>query len=202
MRQLRDDTHLILDGEVRVYRRERSKRWQAAFVIDGHTIRISTGKRDLAEAKEYARDTFLEYKFRHKNDLPVVEAATGHTVEIIPVEESDIQTRATAAFAAGDLPNVINLTVNHILPYSEAGLLDTAAASEVMDNLGVDSFAQGPVAMSMSDGEIVAVPTDGWTQLVVYRADMFKAAGLAAPTTFDAMTALHNPPGSCQKKAA
>ena len=31
MRQLRDDTHLILDGEVRVYRRERSKRWQAAF---------------------------------------------------------------------------------------------------------------------------------------------------------------------------
>ena len=72
MRQLRDDTHLILDGEVRVYRRERSKGWQAAFVIDGHTIRISTGKRDLSEAKEYARDTFLEYKFRHKNDLPVV----------------------------------------------------------------------------------------------------------------------------------
>ena len=52
-----------------LYSRER---WQAAFVIDGHTIRISTGKRDLAEAKEYARDTFLEYKFRHKNDLPVV----------------------------------------------------------------------------------------------------------------------------------
>ena len=25
MRQLRDDTHLILDGEVRVYRRERSQ---------------------------------------------------------------------------------------------------------------------------------------------------------------------------------
>ena len=57
---------------MRVYRRERSKRWQAAFVIDGHTVSISTGKRDLAEAKEYARDSFLEYKFRHKNDLPVV----------------------------------------------------------------------------------------------------------------------------------
>ena len=37
MRQLRDDTHLILDGEVRVYRRERSKRWQAALVIEGQT---------------------------------------------------------------------------------------------------------------------------------------------------------------------
>ena len=31
MRQLRDDTHLVLDGEVRVYRRERSKRWQADY---------------------------------------------------------------------------------------------------------------------------------------------------------------------------
>ena len=60
MRQLRDDTHLILDGEVRVYQRERSKRWQAAFNIDGHTIRVSTDKRNLEEAKEYARETYLE----------------------------------------------------------------------------------------------------------------------------------------------
>ena len=35
MRPLRDDTQLILDGEVRVYRRANSRRWQAAFVIDG-----------------------------------------------------------------------------------------------------------------------------------------------------------------------
>ena len=70
MRHLRDDTVLILDGEVRVYRRERSRRWQAAFGIDGKAIRISTGKKDLNEAKEIARDTYLEYKFRHKNDLP------------------------------------------------------------------------------------------------------------------------------------
>jgi len=72
MRHLRDDTVLILDGEVRVYRRERSKRWQAAFSIDGNPIRISTGKRNLNEAKEVVRDIYLEYKFRHKNDLPIV----------------------------------------------------------------------------------------------------------------------------------
>ncbi|RKE97883.1 tyrosine-type recombinase/integrase [Sulfitobacter guttiformis] len=72
MRQLRDDTHILLDGAVRVYRRVRSRRWQAAFTIDGHTVRISTGKRDLEEAKEYAGDAYLEYKFRHKNDLPIV----------------------------------------------------------------------------------------------------------------------------------
>ena len=36
MRQLRDDTHLILDGEVRVYRR---KRWKAAFETTQHLFR-------------------------------------------------------------------------------------------------------------------------------------------------------------------
>jgi len=126
------------------------------------------------------------------------EKATGHTVEIIPIEESDIQTRATAAFAAGDLPDVLNHTVQHLLPYAEAGLLDTAAATEVVEDLGKGSFASGPVRMAMSDGEIVSVPTDGWTQLVVYRADLFKEMGLAAPTSFEAMSAamdkLHNPP--------
>ena len=35
------------------------------------------------------------------------EAATGHTVEVIPVTETDMGTRTTAAFAAGDLPDVI-----------------------------------------------------------------------------------------------
>jgi hypothetical protein len=40
VRHLRDDTVLILDGEVRVYRRERSKRWQAAFSIDGKPMSL------------------------------------------------------------------------------------------------------------------------------------------------------------------
>lgn len=124
--------------------------------------------------------------------------ATGHTVELIPVEESDIQTRATAAFAAGDLPDVLNHTVQHLLPYAEAGLLDTAAADEVVNDLGVDTFAAGPIRMASSDGEFVSVPTDGWTQMVVYRNDLFEAKGLAAPTTFEAIragiAALHNPP--------
>jgi hypothetical protein len=33
MRQLRDDTHLLLDGEVRVYRRERSGCWQFDCIV-------------------------------------------------------------------------------------------------------------------------------------------------------------------------
>ena len=126
------------------------------------------------------------------------KAATGHTVNIVAVTEKDIATRATAAFAAGDLPDILNHTVQHLLPFAEAGMLDAGAATEVIDDLGPNTFAAGPLNMAMSEGEIVSVPTDGWTQLVVYRSDLFEAAGLNPPKSFAdieaAIAALHNPP--------
>ena len=93
---------------------------------------------------------------------------------------------------------MLNHTVQHLLPFAEAGILDTAAATDVVEKLGVDSYAEGAVSMAKSNGEIVSVPTDGWTQLVVYRSDLFEENGLAEPKTFAdieaAITKLHNPP--------
>ena len=122
MRQLRDDTHLILDGEVRVYRRERSKRWQAAFVIDGHTIRISTGKRDLSEAKEYARDTFLEYKFRHKNDLPVVTKKFSDVAKLAIV---DMRKQLDAGLGRKVFADYIVCIERYLIPFFGAQFVTT-----------------------------------------------------------------------------
>ena len=69
---LKPDTHTLLDGEVKVYKRGNSKRWQATFKIDQHWVRISTGKTVLEEARTVARDQYLAYKFRAKQELPVV----------------------------------------------------------------------------------------------------------------------------------
>jgi len=52
--------------------------------------------------------------------------------------------------------------------------------------------------MAQSDGLTAAVPVDGWTQMIVYRKDMFDEAGLEAPDTYAKITMalekLHNPP--------
>ena len=123
---------------------------------------------------------------------------TGHTVEVIPVEEKDLGTRATAAFAAGDLPDVIYHTLQYVLPWAEAGILDVEANDDVVDALQRNTFAPGAISMAQFDGMTAAVPVDGWTQMVVYRKDLFDAAGLAAPTSYAAieaaLDALHNPP--------
>jgi integrase len=130
MRQLRDDTHLILDGEVRVYRRERSKRWQAAFVIDGHTIRISTGKRDLSEAKEYARDTFLEYKFRHKNDLPVV---TKKFSDVAKLSIVDMRKQLDAGLGRKVFADYIVCIERYLIPFFGAQFVTSIDYQKIQD---------------------------------------------------------------------
>ena len=123
---------------------------------------------------------------------------TGINVEVIPVSESDLGTRATAAFAAGDLPDVIYHTLQYALPWAEAGILDTDAATDLIEDLGRDTFAPGAVSMAAVADGYAAVPVDGWTQMLVYRKDLFDAAGLEAPSSYAnvlaAIEKLHNPP--------
>ena len=111
-------------------------------------------------------------------------AASGHTVEVIPVTENDLGTRATAAFAAGDLPDVIYHPLQYAAPWAEAGILDTDAATDAIEALGGDTFAQGALSMVAVDGGYASVPVDGWTQMLVYRADLFAEKGLEPPNSY------------------
>ena len=112
------------------------------------------------------------------------EAKTGIKVEVIPIEEKELGTRATAAAAAGDLPDVIYHTLQYVLPWAEAGILDVDANNDVVKDLGKNTFAPGALKMAKSGSKIAAVPVDGWTQMVVYRKDLFEAAGLKPPTSY------------------
>jgi multiple sugar transport system substrate-binding protein len=126
------------------------------------------------------------------------EAETGIAVEVIPVTETDLGTRATAAFAAGDLPDVIYHTLQYVQPWAEAGILDWDAATEAVENLSPDTFTPRPLAMAAFQDGYAAVPVDGWTQMILYRKDLFDEAGLEPPDTYERITAaieaLHNPP--------
>jgi multiple sugar transport system substrate-binding protein len=126
------------------------------------------------------------------------EAETGTSIEVIPVEESDLASRITAAFSAGDLPDVLYHPVSQTIGWAEAGILDVDAASATIDALGQDTFAQGLLDLVETPNGYAAVPSDGWTQLLVYRSDLFEEHGLEPPTTFDAIRtaidALHDPP--------
>lgn len=126
------------------------------------------------------------------------KAAQGIDVEVIPITEKDLGTRATAAFAAGDLPDVIYHPLQYALPWTDAGILDSDAASEVIEELGEGTFAPGALGMAATADGYASVPVDGWTQMLVYRKDLFEAMDLAPPTSYAnvvaALEKLHNPP--------
>ena len=67
-------------------------------------------------------------------------AASGISVEVIPISESEMGTRATAAFASGELPDVIYYPLQYALPWAEAGVIDVDATTEAVENLGMDTF--------------------------------------------------------------
>jgi len=95
---LKASTHTLLDGAVKVYRRGNSNHWQATFKIDQHWIRVSTGKRDLEEAKLTARDQYLDYSFRAKHQLPIV---TKRFADVANLAIADMQRQLDAGAVLG-----------------------------------------------------------------------------------------------------
>lgn len=126
------------------------------------------------------------------------EAETGISVDVIPVSENEMGERATAAFAANDLPDVIYAPLNLTVSWIDEGLIDPDAADEVVDALGANTYANGVLSLVERNGLVSAVPVDGWTQLLVYRKDLFDERGLAPPRDYAsilaAAAALHDPP--------
>src|SRR5215211_4256575 len=115
---------------------------------------------------------------------------TNIKVKLVPVGEDQLQSQLTSAGAAGLLPDVlaaVSLGFMHSL--AADGITDPDAAAAVIDTLGRQTFSRRALSLVEANGQPVAVPSDSWTQLLVYRKDLFANAGLTAPTTFAAIRA-------------
>lgn len=68
-------------------------------------------------------------------------------------------------------------------------LLHPSANAEVVETLGRETFSPRTMELTADDGKQLSVPSDGWGQLLVYRKDLFDAAGLPAPDTYERIAA-------------
>lgn len=110
---------------------------------------------------------------------------TGIKVEVVPMAEADQRQSLVTGAASGKVPDVMLHSSAATAAWRTQGLLDTKAAQEVVDELGADTFNKNAVAAFSLDGEAGAVPSDGWTHLIVYRKDLLQAAGVAVPTSLE-----------------
>ncbi|MFG1942290.1 ABC transporter substrate-binding protein [Nonomuraea sp. NPDC048826] len=113
---------------------------------------------------------------------------TGIQVELVGVAEDQFSQVITSAAAAGDLPDVIGaLPLASVRELEANELLDTETPGKIVDQLGRDTFSARSLELNTSDGKLLAVPSDGWAQLILYRKDLFEKAGLQPPDTYEAL---------------
>ena len=109
----------------------------------------------------------------------------GATVKLVAIAEDQLTTVLTSAAAAKELPDAIAaLSLNGMNQLRTDDLVDPEAAKEVVDGLGADTFFKRTLELTSADGEQIAVPSDGFANLLFYRKDLFQAAGLPEPKTY------------------
>jgi multiple sugar transport system substrate-binding protein len=115
---------------------------------------------------------------------------TNIKVKVVAFGEDQLQSQIASASAAGTLPDVLAAaSLGFVHSLAADGLTDPDAAAAVINALGRPTFSRRALDLVEANGTPVAVPSDSWTQLLVYRKDLFAKAGLAAPTTFQAIRA-------------
>jgi len=111
---------------------------------------------------------------------------TGIGVELVLVDENAIDSLMAANQAAGTMPDVVFFPLDFAATWYAQGVLDADAATDVVNTLDAGTFSEGALNMvKTEDGKYMAVPSDGWGQLLIYRKDLFDQLGLEPPTDFD-----------------
>ena len=109
------------------------------------------------------------------------------SINLVAVDENDLATQVQTSSAAGTLPAMFEAPAETAVSFGVEGIVDIAAATEIVNGIGKDKFYQGALKVletSAKDG-YYALPYHGWIQGIWYRADWFKEAGLKPPTTWE-----------------
>jgi len=134
-----------------------------------------------------------------QEDLPDRVAATeaivdafseesGIEVEVVSVAEDQFSQLITTAAAAGDLPDVIGgISLPQVRTLSSNELVDTDAVAAVIESLDASTFSEKALELTADGDTQLAVPSESWLQMLFYRTDLFEAAGLEAPDSYESM---------------
>ncbi|OEU88019.1 bicyclomycin resistance protein [Streptomyces abyssalis] len=113
------------------------------------------------------------------------EKKSGVRVELVGVDEGQLPQLIMSAAASGNLPDVIgSLPLGQAWQMYGNGLLNTKAPADIVKELGRGTFNPNALELTSSGPDRLTVPSDAWLQLLVYRKDLLKKAGLPAPDSY------------------
>lgn len=113
---------------------------------------------------------------------------TGIEVEVVSVAEDQFAQLITSSAAAGDLPDVIGgISLPQVRTLSANEFVDTDAVAATIDALDASTFSENALELTSDGDTSLAIPSESWTQMLFYRTDLFEAAGLDAPDSYESI---------------
>lgn len=112
---------------------------------------------------------------------------TNITVEQMPTDDSNFDTKVTALAGSGDLPALIEVNQNRAKMLARDDLIDFDAVRSVIESRGSDTYYDNILKINTTeDGQnFIGVPVGGWVQGVWYDKQAFAEKNLEAPTTWE-----------------
>jgi multiple sugar transport system substrate-binding protein len=113
---------------------------------------------------------------------------TGIPVKVVAIDEQQFPQLIATAAESGKMPDVMGaLSLGDVQSVYGQKLLNTDAAAKVIADLDPATFDQSALALTRDGSKQIEVPSDAWSQILVYRKDLFAKAGLQPPTTYAAL---------------
>ncbi len=116
------------------------------------------------------------------NDMSQVD------VELMFVLPQLLPDLVNTAVLSNTLPDIIIHPLEYTAGWAERGILNVAAETAVTQ-IGRDTFDPAALELVTVDGQLAALPSNGYKQLLIYRTDWFEEANLDIPNNFAAMYA-------------
>lgn len=113
------------------------------------------------------------------------EKRTGIEVKVVGVDENQLPQLIMSAAAAGTLPDVIGaVPIGQVWQMYTNGLLNTKISGQIVNSLDRETFDANALRLTSDKTTQLAVPSDAWLQILVYRKDLLAKAGLPVPDTY------------------
>lgn len=107
----------------------------------------------------------------------------GVKINIETYSWTDFETKWTTGLAAGSVPDLSTALPNQMVEMIDADAI--IPLDDLINKIGRDRFYEAPLKEATLDGKTYAVPLYSHAQVMWYRKDLLKNAGLEVPTTWD-----------------
>jgi multiple sugar transport system substrate-binding protein len=146
-----------------------------------------TGILPAPALKVWINETSPEHKELLQSMMDDFTQQSGVDVALQLVSPMLLPDLMQTAVLSDTLPDVVLHPLEYTMAWNEEGILDPQAAGAIIDELGRDSFDSAALELVSKNGRPVAIPSDGYQQIWLYRADWLEEEGLDVPDNYDDM---------------